>query len=437
MNYNLKNETLAFELSRRRLLGSGAALAGLAGLGLAGCAGGPSAGPSIGRVVIVGGGFGGSTAARYLKLWGGNVDVTLVERSAAFVSCPISNLVLGGHKQMADITRSYDGLRALGVKMVQGDVTAIDAAAKKVRLAGGGELAYDRLILSPGVDFMFDGTPGLAAALDSGRVLHSWKAGPQTVALRKQLEAMPDGGVFAMSIPKVPYRCPPGPYERACMVASYFKQHKPRSKVLVLDANPEIQSKKALFEKAFKDHYSGIIEYRANNELKAVDGMTAKMEFDDVKADVLNIIPPQRAGDIARTAGLLNMNNRWAGVNWLTMESTAAPGVHVLGDATFSAPAMPKSGHMANQHAKVAAAAIIELLQGKPVSSTPVVMNTCYSFVTARDVVHVASVHQYDAVDKTFKAVPGSGGVSAAANQIEGRYALSWANNIWADMLAI
>ena len=436
MNNNLNNETFAFELSRRRLLGTGAALAGLAGLGLAGCAGGPSAGPSIGRVVIVGGGFGGSTAARYLKLWGGNVDVTLVERSAGFVSCPISNLVLGGHKQMADITRSYDGLRALGVKMVQGDVTAIDAAAKKVRLAGGGELAYDRLILSPGVDFMFDGTPGLAAALDSGRVLHSWKAGPQTVALRKQLEAMPDGGVFAMSIPKVPYRCPPGPYERACMVASYFKQHKPRSKVLVLDANPEIQSKKALFEKAFKDHYSGIVEYRANNELKAVDGMTAKMEFDDVKADVLNIIPPQRAGDIARTAGLLNMNNRWVGVNWLTMESTAAPGVHVLGDATFSAPAMPKSGHMANQHAKVAAAAIIELLQGKPVSSTPVVMNTCYSFVTARDVVHVASVHQYDAVDKTFKAVPGSGGVSAAANQIEGRYALSWADNIWADMLA-
>ncbi len=435
MNKTL-NKTLAVELSRRRLLGAGAALSGLAALNLTGCAAGPAAGPSIGRVVIVGGGFGGSTAARYLKLWGGNVDVTLVERNAGFVSCPISNLVLGGHKQMADISRSYDGLRALGVKMVQGDVTAIDAAAMKVRLAGGGELTFDRLILSPGVDFMLDGTPGLAAALDSGRVLHSWKAGPQTLALRRQLEAMPDGGVFAMSIPKVPYRCPPGPYERACMVASYFKQHKPRSKVLVLDANPEIQSKKALFERAYKDHYSGIVEYRANNELKGVDGLTAKLEFDDVKADVLNVIPPQRAGDLARTAGLLNMNNRWAGVNWLTMESTAAPGVHVLGDATFSAPAMPKSGHMANQHAKVAAAAIIELLQGKPVNSTPVVMNTCYSFVTARDVVHVASVHQYDATDKTFKAVPGSGGVSAGANQIEGRYALSWADNIWDDMLA-
>jgi sulfide dehydrogenase [flavocytochrome c] flavoprotein chain len=198
-----------------------------------------------------------------------------------------------------------------------------------------------------------------------------------------------------------------------------------------------VQSKKALFEKAFNDHYKGILEYRPNNEIKEVSGNVAKLEFDDVKADVLNVIPPQRAGDIARTAGLINMNNRWVGVDWLTMESTAVPRIHVLGDATFSAPAMPKSGHMANQHAKVAAAAIIQLLKGEPVYDAPVVMNTCYSFVTARDVVHVASVHQYDAKDKTFKTVPGSGGVSAAANQIEGRYALSWADNIWADMLAV
>jgi sulfite dehydrogenase len=419
------------ELSRRRLLGAGMALGGLT---LAGCAS-TASGPSIGRVVVVGGGFGGATAARYLKMWGGNVDVTLVERNTSFVSCPISNMVLGGHKQMADISRGYGGLKALGVKVVQGDVTAIDAAGKKVRLAGGGELAYDRLIVSPGVDFMVEQVGGLQGALDSGRITHSWKAGPQTVALRKQLEAMPDGGVFAMSIPKVPYRCPPGPYERACMVASYLKTAKPKSKVLVLDGNPEIQSKKALFERAFRDHYSGIIEYRANAELKEVSGLTAKLEFEDVKADVLNVIPPQRAGDLARTAGLITVNNRWAGVDWLTMESTAVKGVHVLGDATFSAPAMPKSGHMANQHAKVAAAAIIQLLKGEPVNDTPVVMNTCYSFVTARDVVHVASVHQYDAKDKTFKTVPGSGGVSAAASQLEGRYALSWADNIWNDML--
>lgn len=423
---------IGFDRSRRGLLMGAAALGAL---GLAGCA--TPGGPSIGRVVVVGGGFGGSTAARYLRLWGGNVDVTLVDRNPQFISCPMSNLVLGGFKQMADITRGYEGLKALGVKVLQGEVSAIDATARKVRLADGTELAYDRLVVSPGVDFMTDQIGGLQAALDKGQVAHAWKAGPQTVALRRQLEAMPDGGVFALSIPKVPYRCPPGPYERACVVAAYLKQHKPKSKVLVLDANPEIQSKKALFEKAFQTHYAGLLEYRPNAELKEVDGTLAKLEFEDVKADVLNVVPPQRAGDIAKSAGLINVNQRWSGVNWLTMESTAVPGVHVLGDATFPAPLMPKSGHMANQHAKVAAAAIIQLLKGEPVNATPVVMNTCYSFVTARDVIHVATVHQYDAADKVFKTVPGSGGVSAAANQIEGRYALSWAQNIWDDMLAV
>jgi sulfite dehydrogenase len=427
----MTHPTAAFLAHRRRLLLGGAALGGLA---LAGCASTP-AGPSIGRVVVVGGGFGGSTAARYLRLWGGNVDVTLVERNPNFISCPISNLVVGGHKQMADITMGYDGLKAMGVKVVQGDVTAIDAAGKTVRLASGATLPYDRLVLSPGVDFMLEQVGGLGAALDSGRAVHAWKAGAQTMALRQQLLDMPDGGVYAISIPKVPYRCPPGPYERACMVASYLKTAKPRSKVLVLDANPEIQSKKALFERAFAQHYAGIVEYRPNAELKEVSGKVAKLEFEDVKADVLNVVPPQRAGDLAKSAGLLNINSRWVGVNWLTMESAVAPGIHVLGDATFPAPVMPKSGHMANQHAKVAAAAIIQLLKGEQVNQTPVVVNTCYSFVTAKDVIHVASVHQYDAADKTFKTVPGSGGVSAAANQIEGRYALSWADNIWHDML--
>jgi sulfide dehydrogenase [flavocytochrome c] flavoprotein chain len=426
-----------FLSSRRQLLGYGAALGGLAFTGCANVSSGPSLGPSLGRVVIVGGGFGGSTAARYLKLWGGNVDVTLVERNASFVSCPISNLVIGGHKQMADISRGYDTLKALGVKVVQGEVTAIDAAAKKLRLAGGAELAYDRLVVSPGVDFMNDQIAGLATPAAQAKFLHSWKAGPQTVALRQQLEAMRDGGVYALAIPKAPYRCPPGPYERACMVASYLKVAKPKSKVLVLDANPEITSKKALFEKAFKDHYAGIIEYKPNAELKEVDAANgiAKLEFEDVKADVLNVVPPQRAGDIARTSGLITVNNRWVGVNWLTMESLAVPGIHVLGDATFPSPLMPKSGHMANQHAKVAAAAIIQLLKGEAVNATPVVMNTCYSFVTGSDVIHVASVHQYDAADKTFKTVPGSGGVSSAASRLEGRYALSWAQNIWSDML--
>jgi sulfite dehydrogenase len=386
-------------------------------------------------VLIVGGGFGGTTAARYLRLWGGNVEVTLVERNASFVSCPISNLVVGGYRQIGDITRGYEGLKAMGVKVVQDEVVAIDAVGRTLRLASGRALAYDRLIASPGVDFMNEQVAGLAAALDSGRIVHGWKAGPQTLALRKQLLDLPDGGVYAISIPKVPYRCPPGPYERACMVASYFKEAKPRSKVLVLDANPEVQSKKALFERAFAQHYKGILEYRPNAELKEVSGTLARLEFEDVKADVLNVVPPQRAADLARNAGLVNINNRWVGVNWLTMESTALPGIHVLGDATFSAPLMPKSGHMANQHAKVAAAAVIQLLKGEAVNATPVVTNACYSFVTARDVIHVASVHQYDAAEKTFKVVPGSGGVSAGANPIEGRYALSWADNIWSDML--
>jgi sulfite dehydrogenase len=410
-------------------------LLALGGLALAGCA--STGGPSIGRVVVVGGGFGGATAARYLKLWGGNIDVTLVERNAEFVSCPLSNLVVGGHRQIAQITRGYDGLKAAGVKVLQGEVVAIDATARKVRLAGGSELPYDRLVLSPGIDFLFDQVGGLEAEVAAGRIVHGWKAGPQTVALRRQLEALPDGGVVAMTIPKAPYRCPPGPYERACMVASYLKTAKPRAKLLVLDANPEIQSKKALFERAFQQHYAGLVEYRPNAELKEVAGRTAKLEFEDVKADVLNVIPPQRAADLAVKAGLVTINNRWVGVNWLTMESTAVPGIHVLGDAIFPAAAMPKSGHMANQHAKLAAAAIIQLLKGEAPNATPVLMNTCYSFVTASDVIHVASVHQYDAAEKTFKTVPGSGGVSAAANQVEGRYALSWAENVWADMLAL
>lgn len=389
----------------------------------------------LGRVVVVGGGFGGATAARYLKMWASNVEVTLVERHANFISCPISNLVIGGFRQMADITLGYDRLKAMGVRLVQGDVVEINPDAKKVRLAGGAELPYDRLIVAPGIEFMTEGIDGLAVALSSGRVTHAWKAGPQTLSLRRQLEAMPDGGVYALTVPKAPYRCPPAPYERACMVAAYLKSHKPRSKVLVLDANPEIQSKKSLFERAFATHYRETVEYRANQALRAVDRLTARLDSEDVRADVLNVIPPQRAADLAARAGLVNINSRWISVNWQTMESTAVPGVHVLGDATFSAPAMPKSGHMANQHGKLAAAAVIQLLKGEPVNSAPVLTNACYSFVTARDAIHVASIHQFDAGDRTFRAVPGAGGVSAAANQIEARYAIGWAQNTWDDML--
>jgi sulfite dehydrogenase len=349
----------------------------------------------------------------------------------------MSNLVLEGRQSLADISMTYAGLEKSGVRRIQAEVVDVDAQGKRVRLADGSSLRYDRLVLSPGVDFMTDAIGGLNAA--DGKILHAWKAGGQTVALRQQLQGMRDGGVYAITIPAAPYRCPPGPYERACMVASYFKKAKPRSKVLILDANPDILSKKALFEKAFKDYYGGMIEYRSNQAIKEVDvaTQTAVLDFDNVRADVLNVIPPMRAGDLAVKAGAVAPNQRWASVNWLTLESTLVPHVHILGDATLSAPQMPKSGHMANQQAKVAAAAIIALLRGEAVAASPVVMNTCYSFVSASEAIHVASVHQYDAPEKTFKTVAGSGGVSSGISVLEGQYAWSWAQNIWADTLSL
>ncbi|MBP6095043.1 MAG: FAD-dependent oxidoreductase [Methyloversatilis sp.] len=393
---------------------------------------------SKGHVVVVGGGYGGATAAKYISLWSeGGIRVTLVERNAAFVSCPISNLVLAGEKQLSDITVGYEGLAKYGITVVQDEVTAVDADRRVVKLARGGDMAYDRLVLSPGIDFIHDDLPGLKPAAAQEMILHAWKAGPQTVALRRQLEAMPDGGVFAMTIPKAPYRCPPGPYERACMVAWYFKQKKPRSKVILLDANEDIVSKKGLFMKVWADSYKGIIEYRPQSELRDVDAAnrTAVLEFDKVKADVLNVVPPHRAGNIAAQSGLKLVNNRWVDIDWLGMESTSTPGIHVIGDAIFPAPTMPKSGHMANQHAKLAAAAIVNLMSGQPPSDAPLVMNTCYSFVDNVNVVHVASVHAYDAATKLVQPVKGAGGLSTGPSEMEGKYALAWAKNIWADML--
>jgi NADPH-dependent 2,4-dienoyl-CoA reductase/sulfur reductase-like enzyme len=392
-------------------------------------------------VVIVGAGYGGATAAKYIRMWSDQgIQVTLVDPNAAFISCPISNLVLSGVKTMADITTPYDNLvKRHGVRMVHDRVTTIDPEKRVVHLASGSELPYDRLILSPGVDFMWETLPGMAKPGAQDSVLHSWKAGPQTVALRKQLEAMPDGGVYALSIPLAPYRCPPGPYERACQVAHYFSKHKPKSKVLILDANDDVTSKGPLFKKAWAERYKGIIEYRPKHNVVDVDAATKTLKFefnDDVQAQVLNVIPAMRAGDIAVKTGLATANKRWCEVDWLTFESKAAKNIHVLGDAIQVAPLMPKSGHMANQHGKTCAAAVVALLTGKEVNTLPIYNNTCYSFVSDEDVVHVASVHRYDAEKKTMLTVPGSGGVSAAASELEGRYALAWAHNIWADTLA-
>jgi NADPH-dependent 2,4-dienoyl-CoA reductase/sulfur reductase-like enzyme len=421
------------EFNRRDFLKATAA--GAVSAAFAGCAAVPE--KPAGRVIVVGGGFGGATAAKYLRMWSqGTIEVLLIERNSEFVSCPMSNLVLGGSRGMADITRDYAKLRDYGVQVLRDEVTGLDLDKKRVKLRRIQDLPYDRLVVSPGIDFMHEDIQGYDADAQK-TILHSWKAGPETAALRKQLEEMRDGGVYVLSIPLAPYRCPPGPYERACMVASYFKQAKPKSKVLVLDANPDVTSKGALFKAAWNDLYKGMVEYRGNAAARRVDARakTVSTDFDTVRGDVLNVVPPQRAGNIAKGAGLITANNRWCGVDWLSMESLAAKNVHVLGDATLSAPLMPKSGQMANQHAKIAAAAIIELMNGRQPSPAPLITNTCYSYLSAKEAVHVASVHTYDPKDKTLKTVPGSGGLSSQRNEIEGAYAWGWAQNVWIDIL--
>jgi len=399
-----------------------------------------AAGRTAGGVVVVGGGYGGATAAKYISLWsGGRIAVTLIDREPRFISCPLSNLVIGGYAKIDQLTFNRESLhKNHGVRVLQDEVVAIDPAKRRVRLKNGGPMPYERLVVSPGVVPMYDGIPGLSSPEARKSILHAWKAGPETVALRAQLEAMRDGGVYAIHIPLAPYRCPPGPYERACQVASYFKAKKPRSKVLIFDANPDVVSKKGLFEKAWKDLYAGIIEYHPNSELHDVDAgtRTAKLAFEEVRADVLNIVPPQRAGDIAKSAGLITANDRWCEVNFLTFESKAHENIHVLGDAILAADKMPKSGHMANQHAKVCADAVVAMLTGKPVNAAPVINNTCYSFISENEAMHVASVHAYDAGAKSLMPVPNSGGLSAEASSLEASYAHAWARNIWADMLS-
>ena len=420
--------------TRRRVLAAGAAV--LLARMLGACASAAPAGAP--KVVVVGGGYGGATASRYLRLWsGGAIDVTLVERDGAFVSCPLSNLVIGGSRQLADLTVAYDGLERLGVRRIRGEAVAIDATARTVGLASGERLPYDRLILAPGVDFIYDAIPGLRSPSAQALAPHAWKAGPQTVALRMRLEAMRDGGVFAIHVPRAPYRCLPAPYERACQVANYLLRYKPKSKVIILDANEDVQSKKALFTAAWNGRYRGYVEYRPNSELVDVDtaSSTIKLDFDDVRADVINVIPPQRAGAIARQLGIADANGSFCQVDFLSYESTVQKHVHVLGDAIQTAPLMPKSGHMANQHGKVCAAAVVALLQDGEVNPSPLIANACYSYIDDKEVVHIASVHAYDPVQKTMLVVPGSGGLSSAPSAAEAVYAEAWARNIWFDIL--
>ena len=419
-------------MNRRDFLVAGAA-ATLAGT-LPGCA---TTGASGGKpkVVVVGAGFGGSTCAKYIRMWDPNIEVTLIEPNDKFYSCPLSNWVMTGMRPMSFITHGYENMSKHGVKMVKDMVTAVDTAKRTVTTKGGSTYSYDRLVLAPGIHVRTDTVAGFDEARAADMVAHAWKAGPDTELLRRQLEAMPDGGVFVMSVPMAPYRCPPGPYERACLVADYFKKAKPKSKIILLDGNPDVASKKGLFTWAWNTLYPGMVEYRPNNAPRRVNHntMVVGTEFDDVKGDVLNVVPVQRAGEITGMVGARNdSSGNWCTVDYVTFESTTVPNVHVLGDSVLSN--LPKSGHMATNHAKICASAIVELLNGRQPDPLPVVANTCYSATSNGTAGHVADVFRYNPEKKQWDKQKG-GGASKQGDEINFVYNEAWAVSIWKDML--
>lgn len=406
--------------------------ASAAGLALAGLPFAARANAARAKVVVVGAGFGGATAAKYIRKWDPTIEVTLIDREPKFVSCPLSNLVLAGLKTLDDITQTYDALKSkYGVNVVVDSVTAIDTDKRQVKTVNG-SFPYDRLILSPGVDFRFDQVEGYDAAAQQ-TILHAWKAGAQTLKLRQQVESMRDGGVIAVAMPLAPYRCPPGPYERVCLIANYLKRAKPRSKIIMLDANPDVASKKPLFLKAWDTLYKDWVEYRPNSKVTRVNAanMSVGTEFEDIKADVINIIPPQRAGQVAELAGVrTDSSGVWCPASFVSYESKAKPFVHVIGDAVLSN--FPKSGHMANNMGKVCANAVVELLNGRQPDPVPVVANTCYSAVSENRAIHVATVFRYDPAKDQMTAQPG-GGISSDLSEMESVYAEAWAEGIWSD----
>jgi sulfide dehydrogenase [flavocytochrome c] flavoprotein subunit len=432
--------------------------------------------PSIARasakakVVVIGGGYGGATAAKYVKLLDANIEVTLIEPNSLYVSCPLSNEVMVGHRDIGTLTIGYDGLKKRGVHVLHDYVTGVDRGRKVVNTQGGKTLPYDALVMSPGIEFHYTGIEGYNESMVND-FPHAWKAGPQTLLLKKQLEAMPDGGKFVIVVPKGPFRCPPGPYERASLVANYFKHHgKTKSKVIILDAN-DSHSKKGLFNQAWAKLYgwekeglgtNGMIEWVKGAEGGNVNKLDAKSktvssDFVDVKADVLNIIPPHKAGKIAVDAGLAmdsgnNFEQGWCKVEPMTMASALDPNIYVVGDAcvagemaTYGNPNaafdMPKSAHIGMTQAKVAAAAIVAKVNGLP-TPDPIYANTCYSVVGDNYGISVA--HLYRVQGGTFKYIHEGSGISPVTmpdkspvpdiyRHLEAEYADGWLRNVMAD----
>ncbi len=396
----------------------------------------PSSGGSAkSRVIVVGGGMGGATVAKYLRLWGDAIDVTLVERAASYHSNILSSLVLTGQRSLDSLAYGYDPLKtSYGVNVVVGDVVAIDPVAVKVTLANGQVLAADRIVLAPGIDF--DLTPGLTS-FDA--MPHAWKAGAQTTLLGSQLKAMPAGGTVILTVPKTPYRCPPGPYERACLLADWLKVNKPRSKLIVLDANPDIVAERDNFMNAFLGLHGGVIDYHANAEVLQVNaaGMTLQTTGGTFHADVINLIPRQRAGALLSTAGLANATDgRFGAVDVLSYASTVpgADKVHIIGDA--SATTQPKAGHIANQEAKVCADALSRLLAGGQPDPAPVTNSSCYSTITMSQASWLHSVFQYDAGTRAMSPVAAATGASTGWSANDFKDMNTWFNALMADSFA-
>ena len=390
------------------------------------------------RIVVVGGGFGGATCAKYLSMFDPGLSITLITATPRFTTCPFSNAVLSGMRDLDSISHGYHAQVKRGVNVVHDKVTQIDAAAKKLTLAEGKTIEYDRLVLAPGIDFRWGDVDGMSAA-DAEIIPHAWQGGPQTTVLRDQLLAMNDGGTFIIAPPDNPFRCPPGPYERVSLVAHYLKQHKPKSKILILDAKAKF-SKQPLFMQAWEQLYPGMIEWVSGESGGRVFQIDVKNKIvhtesgDKHKGDVINFIPPQKAAAIVAKAGLTNSDG-WSPVNQRTFESTMQPGIHVIGDASIAGK-MPKSGFAANSQGKVCAAAIVSAVHGTKMPE-PSYVNTCYSLVSPDYGISVAAVYRYSDEKGIYK-VEGSGGVSpkdADANfrNQEARYAKGWYDSIISD----
>ncbi len=387
------------------------------------------------RVVVVGGGFGGATCARELRR--GGFSVTLVEAGPIYTACPFSNAVIVGLRAIEDQQFKLDGVGQGGVDLVRQRATRVDPQARRVILADGSTLDYDRLVLSPGIDIRFDGLPGYDEAA-SATLPHAWKAGEQTILLRRQLEAMDDGGTVIISAPANPFRCPPGPYERASLIAYYLKTRKPRSKILVLDAKDTF-SKQSLFQAAWQELYPGMIEWvslSSGGKVIEVDAKTQTLvtDFDRHTGDVVNVIPPQKAGEIAQAAGVADRSG-WCPIDPVTFESRLQPNIHVIGDASIAG-GMPKSAFSANAQGKVCAAAVASLLRGQA-PAAPKLINTCYSLVAPEYGISVAGV--YRPVNGVLADVEGAGGVSPAKappsfRAQEAAYAEAWFRTITTEV---